>query len=446
MATPNNISSKGTIENLLNQGFTLQDAKNELVDNSFDAGAKQVRIRLTTPDHTFYLDDDAKGMTMDMLLDALCINHTKPASESIGLRGVGLKAGHAVLSNEVSTTRIFSKHVEEDDICEVKADWPKALAKDVWNPTPTEVSSKRLSVWESGCLTPSHGTVTMIPMPVAWFSAMIDNLPQVLKGLGRTYEAYLNDGKRITVLVDGVEYLPDMSMAVGWETTPAHLRNEVRIEVWRNPETRTLRVYHEHTSLRPIWTDMVRPDPANPKKMLRDYPSAGPSGFVCTGRFLMRSVYNPAWNPPQPNENQRPAFVPGYIAFRRSKRALRPIPMETPTAGDYERRRIVGCSRHTVDFDYTADALVGVQVNKSNVTTENICPELLATVKHLALDWASKVYETNYKSHVEREDMAFERRLKRVFKDLKDRATESRDGFLEVLEDVITEWDAQNDQ
>jgi hypothetical protein len=442
MATPVSISASGTVRSLLSLGFTDQDALHELIDNALDAHSNLVRIRLSTSDHTLYIDDAGRGMNKTKLAKALCIFNGKPASDSIGIYGVGVKAGHAVLSNEETVTRILSKSCDDEDVYEIAADWPGALESDEWHPTPSEVSAKRLPLWEAGCLNPAQGTVTVIPMPVVKFNALLNDLPQLMSSIGQTYEAHLRSGSRIRVEVDGTEYLPSMTRALNVEDAPAHLRTEVPIEVWEHPETHIIRVYYLHTCLRPIWTDMVRTNPENPKKKpVRDHTKAEEQGYVRIGRFVMRSVYDPARNPVQPDVGDRPALVPGYIAFRRNGRSLRPIDMAMPATGDYEKRRIVAASCHAVDFDHNADKLVGVQVNKSDITADNICPPLLAVVKRLAAEWAGKVYETSFKVRVERGDVAFERRLKRIMKSLKQRAHDYRDEFLDDLETIITDWD-----
>lgn len=448
MSSPVSISPSGTLRSLLSLGFTLQDALHELIDNAFDAGATAIRIRLSTADSHLYIDDNGRGMNAETLTRCMRIFNTKVASESIGLRGVGVKAGHAVLSDEKAATRIFSKTAHEEDAFEICADWPLCIEKDVWNPIASEVSARRLPIWIDGRLNSDHGTVMAIPMPTTSFTHLLETLPKVLEDIGYTYESHLLGGSSITVQVDGAPArTPILSAGMGWDTTPAHLRTEVPIEVWRNEETGAVRIYYRYISLRPIWTDMVRSNPENPKKKpLRDY--GEDDDFVCVGRFVMRSTFNPAWNPAHSEEEGvRAPFTEGYIAFRRHTRALRPLTMEVPQTGDYEKRRVVGASRHTVDFDHTADSLVGVEVNKSAITPGNICAPLLASVKRLAAEWAGKVYESTFKVHseAEPEDVAFARRLKSMLKSLKLRATGvQRDEFLDTLEEMMSEWDCRD--
>jgi hypothetical protein len=114
-------------------------------------------------------------------------------------------------------------------------------------------------------------------------------------------------------------------------------------------------------------------------------------------------------------------------------------------SGDFEARRVIGASRHAVDFDYTADALVGIEVNKSRVTPKNICPALLALLEQRALAWASKLYTKHFKERRVSEDSAFDKRMGRLVKLLKKRAGAYREEFLDDVEAVIAVWEGDSD-
>ena len=191
MSTRVNISSSGTIENLLNLGFTPQDALHELIDNSLDAKATRIRIHFRTSDQTLTLADNGRGMNKTELAEALCINNTKPASDSIGLRGLGLKAGHAMLSKLTQMTHIFSRKAG-DDVYEVEANWPESIRANMWSPTPHSISARHLHLWTDASLHPDHGTVAVIPMPHTVMTALLkDNAVPLLSEIGRTYELSL---------------------------------------------------------------------------------------------------------------------------------------------------------------------------------------------------------------------------------------------------------------
>jgi len=441
-STRNNISAAGTITNLLSIGFTQSDAVGELIDNSLDAGAQRVRIRLDTSAHTFHEDDDGKGMDKEQLTGALCINNARPASETIGTKGLGLKAAHCVLSNEEYPTVIISKTANSSTRHEIDADWPTAIRNNHWDPHAARGSEDYRPLWDAGCLNPEHGTTMRIPMPPEEFKKLLACLPELRKEIGRTYEKFINAGKMICVEVDGVSYAPDMSTALGWEGTPAHLRNEVPLEMFRNPTTGEKRIYYRHTYARK-WTDMVRnnPDPTAKKEevFIRDRQTAADDGFVLIASMTLKSAYRPEWNPPMGADGERPTYMPGYLAPCRDGRYLRPLFTEFGASGDYEARRVSASARHSLEFSHLNDDLFDIQVNKSNMTPANIDPLLLSTVRELTKKWVSKVYNANFKVQVLNPNAAFDRAVNAKIKQVREIANANREIFLEEFEQMLEE-------
>ena len=104
------------IEALISANAELQDAVADLVDNSIDAEATEVEIRLhrlgsTNADGNVKLSisiwDNGKGMTRASLEDAVSLSKaTKKTEDRLGKFGVGLKASS--FSNSVETT-IFTR-------------------------------------------------------------------------------------------------------------------------------------------------------------------------------------------------------------------------------------------------------------------------------------------------------------------------------------------------
>jgi hypothetical protein len=80
--TSSNISASGEIEDLLNYGFTDNDAFCELIDNSLDARAKRIRIRFDSTTKTCCVDDDAAGMDTLALTRAPWHPHAPPPEHS----------------------------------------------------------------------------------------------------------------------------------------------------------------------------------------------------------------------------------------------------------------------------------------------------------------------------------------------------------------------------
>ena len=441
MASHANISSRGTIENLLNLGFTLYDYLNELNDNALDAGAKTILLRLDTVTRTLTLSDDGKGMDKADLASALCINNTKPASEAIGLRGLGLKAGLVGLSGGLTSTLILSKK-RGCEACEVEADWPRAMRENLWNPSPAYLSRHYGAVWDKNKLNDEHGTILQIVLPEETFQGLLQT-EKLLAELGRTYELHIRSGVSIQVAVDGVVQFPTMTRAVGY--AEAVYKAETPLRLLRNPQTKETRVYYIHQSLRPIWTDWVRINPANDKKTLRDHEAALGEGFVCEGEFTLRSVYNPAWNPPVAEGGER-AGCDGYIAPCRDRRFLRAIKTEFPASGDYQKRRMYATSRHGLEFTHANDNEIGVQVNKSAVTPEKINPALWAAVQKIVSNWVTKLYKDLREVPEVGPEAAFDLWLKRTRTRVRAIALVQRERFLAELEHWLDDWDGDEDQ
>ncbi len=441
-----NISSSGQIKNLQHMGFTDQDAQNELIDNSFDAQATTVCLRLDSATKTLTIVDDGKGMNKANLYTALRFHDVKAASENIGLRGLGLNAAHVVLSDAAHNTRIFSK-AAGGDTYEIEAPWPEAIQADFWDPRPADLSRARESIWETGKIAET-GTISVIPMVDTHFNRLCANLEGMCSELGRTYETFLRSGKQILVSLDGVSYPVNTADGLNWDDTAEEMRNEVPIKVLRHPETREERVYYQHTCRRPEWVDMVRanPDPRHSKKPMRDYQMALEQGFECVGECVLRSVYDPTWNPTDVDEDdKRMPYVPGYISPARNGRFLHKLNMDFPTSGTFEKRRVIAASRHGVMFEHGSDHLFGVEVNKSNVTEGKVHSELLRVIRFLTKGWAGSVFERSREAPQKKPNADFEARVKRAMKKLKQVAHAHPEEFFAEFDQWVADWEGDMD-
>jgi hypothetical protein len=441
MPSQSNISPSGTIQNFLNLGFTQTDALCELIDNSLDANARRIQINLNSKTHTITLADNGCGMDKADLTSALRINATKPASEMIGLRGVGLKAGNAVLSQITHSTLIFSQK-KDCDVFEVELDWSGTMTSDVWNPVPHSISARNLSLWNNNKIEGLHGTITVNQMTKDSFESLLKyGFSYILKEIGRTYEQYISEGVIIQIVLDGEEHLPDLTLAINWSTVPPEFRTETSVKILRHPTTDEKRIYWLHSSYRPVWTDMVRQDPQDKKKLIRDQQEALAEGFIPQGEFRVRSAYKPEWNPPHPSANGegvRPTYVKGFIAPCRDKRFLRPIDIEYPSRSDHEWRRIHASSRHSIDFSHTYDSTFGVQVNKSDVTRDNIDTNLIYVVEKLTSTWSKKLYDKHFKTQRNvGANAEFDRKMKQATKKFKEHMILYGEHFIEEYQNWV---------
>ena len=389
------IDIRGIQNGILHMGFTNVDAILELVDNEVDAGATKVRIHFTPATTTVSIAGNGKGMTKDALKRSMCYFGAKAASEQAGVFGLGEKVA-------------------------------AAPQRELW---------ARFAIDPLG-----KGSLKHIQMPPEKFAEVVGNLPTLMLEIGFAYESHLRDGKTIEVYVDDVVHSPDMGLTLNYETTPATRRCETPIELWRKGEEE--RVYYRHSSLKPVYVEMVRQETGSQTKV-RDYATVARDGFVKVADFLFRSVYSPDSNPPAVPGQPRGDVVPGYVALCRDRRTLCRLPGLFPgTSGDYEDRRIVGATRHWLSFGYRESEMMGVMVDKSHVREAKVHKLLLDTVHELGRRWSKRYYQTIKAAAAVAppEGVAWARRVKAACADLK-RIAETNPGFLEEIENFIAEFD-----
>ena len=96
----------GTYFAIRNSGYENKNAIADLVDNSIDAGAKNIRITISD-DFTdelpqIIIADDGCGMDMDTLRNALRLGKTDHSSNSdLGKYGFGLKSASLSLGRKI---------------------------------------------------------------------------------------------------------------------------------------------------------------------------------------------------------------------------------------------------------------------------------------------------------------------------------------------------------
>jgi hypothetical protein len=260
--------------------------------------------------------------------------------------------------------------------------------------------------------------------------------------LGLTYENYIQDGVSITVVAGGVEHTPDMSMALGYETTPVDMRDDTPIHILTSPDGLEERFYWQHSCLKPMWTDWVRESPGNPgagyTSLPRDYAEAIEAGFsVNTLRY--RQVYSEDWNTPGA------AVIPGYTALRRGKRVLRTIPTKPATSGDMSTRKVFDSIRGSLDFSHSEDKFFNIQVDKSAVNPDNIHPGLMTVIARIKQRWVGELTKRIGAQPVARPPEDFDARLKRVVAHFRARAR-AIPGYLDEYADFDDTFESDSDE
>ena len=382
------ISIDGMLNDIQHLGFTRGDAEREGIDNALDAGAFTVRINRDTAKKVVSIADNGSGMDDAGCTKSLVFFDSVAASNKVGRFGLGNKALHICLSAGATQTTILSKK-EGLLRVQVKADWPKARSTGVWNPAAGEIGAETgIPIWNDLSINQNHGTVMYIPMPAAAFAEHQANLDSDLAELGFSYEEELKT-KRIELAVNGVVQPLDMSLALGWGDVEESQRKETRVELLtRGGEER---IYYMHTSLRPVYTAMVRVAGDSSAK-IQDYDEAIAEGFVCKVSLTLYSVYNPAWD----IAGQAP--IPGYFALRRGTRNLCRLQGNViGKGGDMRAQRVIVSTRHVIAFTSNADDVFGVEVNKSHAREESVHSGLLEKCRELGRSWSNGYYNAHIK-------------------------------------------------
>lgn len=398
--TTSNISISGLLRSTKTKGFTTQGALHELIDNSIDAEATIIDIKFDSNTNTLVISDNGKGMDKSQADKAYCIHNDKPASDKIGLFGVGKTVAEGVLSDLQSTTMTITKS-ETGRLLEISADWPASILTGTWNPVSHGASADiGLPLWKKQAVNLSHGTVVSIQMTNDAFKSFTSEIQKVIGEICYTYQDVVNS-VRINVSIDGVQQEMNYSDGLGWDLVDDEKRNMTRIEVWTKEGSET-RIFHSEGSEMVRFNRNAKTSTGTPKdaltaSRLKDYVSSSEQGYVCKANFQLRSVYNPIWNPELvqtlDSDEPRPDFTRGYLSFRRGNRHLKRLDAEVPNSGDFERRRVLGSARHSLDYTYTADEFLRTEGNKSNVTKDNVDKDLMWTVRALARKWSTVYYD-----------------------------------------------------
>lgn len=396
-ASPN-ISIAGLLRSTKSKGFTVQGSINELIDNAIDANAKNIAVKFNTQRRDLTISDDGCGMNKAVADKAYCLHNDKPASDKNGLYGIGKSVAEGVLSDLQSSTITLTK-CENERIYEITAEWPIAISNNTWNPLASGASADiGAPLWNRETINKQHGTIVCIPMTASKYENVVTNIEKIIRGIGYAYQ----DRRDVTIIVsvDETQYDIDYSDSLGWEDVTEEKRNQVTLEIWFK-EGSPNRVYHseEGTMVR-LNRDAVskqgKSRDAIQAKRINDYNTATEDGYLKQGVFTLRNVYNPTWNPDiidDEDDLQRGDYSRGHLTFRRNNRHLARFDNDPPNTGDYERRRVLGSIRSSLDYTHVSDKFVKAEGNKSNVTKDNIDQLLLNTVRDIVRKWGDSYYK-----------------------------------------------------
>jgi len=168
-------------------GLTLNSAIAELVDNSIDAGAKNIKIKLITKGskshqkmHQIIVSDDGHGMIMPELESAIRFGEAQKV-DSLGVFGVGLKTSALTLGGNLSI-------ITKKDGVIASADFD--FAKDIDDNNPHfEIFDESDDFLNPDLIPTQNGTNISIGEP-RFTSGGGSKMNQLLKFLGIRYPAF----------------------------------------------------------------------------------------------------------------------------------------------------------------------------------------------------------------------------------------------------------------
>lgn len=168
----------------------------EAVDNSFDAGARNITVNLG---EVVEIEDDGSGITRDRE-DALFRlgEHRAMATTRLGRFGIGIKY-HAVSAGDVF--RVHSTSI--DGSMHRRVDWSEIIKKGRWvYPSPK---------WDVRNDHPRMGTTITISR-LRWSPATEKDIRSSLQDLSQKFYPALADGRTITVNGSSVQVLSEPEM------------------------------------------------------------------------------------------------------------------------------------------------------------------------------------------------------------------------------------------
>ena len=124
---------KGMMDFYQNQNYHLGQSLADLIDNSFDANARRIKIDIETlpEDGKMYIRilDDGSGMSMNELKEAMILGSMKESrsSSDLGVYGIGMKISSLSQADEVtvvtrkkkgpvSLRRISAEHIKSKNL------------------------------------------------------------------------------------------------------------------------------------------------------------------------------------------------------------------------------------------------------------------------------------------------------------------------------------------
>lgn len=417
------VNQAGTIKNVSFLGFTPTGAWGELIDNSNDAGAKEVRLGLRNwidedgnIRYGFYIVDDASGMNKEKLSDSCIFNNPQQEGsfdDKSGRFGMGGSTALVIISKRmVGVIEKITRSSESRKLLAIEVDYKK----DESCPSAHEASRRQEELW-SRLAIQATGTGTLI-------IGEVDE--ETYSGLARLMSDKTTDG-----LIWYIKTTFQRKMEAGLTIGIKHYLGDSATDAAThvicpfNPsgslgDPRVTRLSHEILILKDKTTaenkfavrganddECVRSLPPNTKaKLNTKWNSLLLASYNVVGVVQVNLAYSPSWDKIH-NEQIRKEFDKGKLTnfkektivrrYIRSDRCVKSIPTPKRKQGDKSAYPFYENVNQEIVMPTTevSDELFGTQVNKSQLDENNIHPELKKLIDHLSNQFSDDLWRKN---------------------------------------------------
>jgi len=413
----NNIDIIGTLQNLKDQGFNVKNSASEKTDNSLDWKSQNITIKLNTITNVGMFIDDGTGMDMDGLVHAMKLNgRSQESNDKQGKYGIGLPQSLVVDTQLNGTAQIISKPRDKNDIYSIKIDFQKCVKNREYITVATEASSSQERLFNDNS-TQNYGTIIIEEYEKSKMNELVafikscDVSKSLLYEFGYKYADQLKLGKKIQFWIndDVFDVMPVDPLCM--DNIANTDKQVVQCDVYSLGLER--RVFYKKNGKLGY--------NEKPGKRIKFTKSDIPENWIKDGSFIIESAYSSNWDrlqkhiianieeddqsaephdddvdddtdEPKQKVHERSKFMGGRY-YNRNLKCIDKVSIEQPTVGDKDRYKYVTDSRHRIKFPVELDVPFDIQVNKSRIREENICPKIFITIIQISNDFVSKMYK-----------------------------------------------------
>jgi hypothetical protein len=201
----------GYLCSLLNSGYNYGDCINELLDNSIDAGAKNINIHLDTETNKLTMVDDGCGMDTNGLGRMFAMHEYKSGlnNNNHGKYGIGVKAATIKLSQR-GTNRVLT--YKEGKGLVAKVEWGKINRLEDFVPVYRPYPDVEEVIWKRYAIDPNNGTLIEIDCEINEFNIIRNDFETNIQNglyirMCKTYHKPLNEGLKVTLHIDNEKFV-----------------------------------------------------------------------------------------------------------------------------------------------------------------------------------------------------------------------------------------------